>query len=589
MATNIDKSFFKRLEKLFSTSVIINKSDGERKVIDVDKLQAYSNLETNRQLNKFTGARSSAFDNYLKHSQTSGYEISKNELYKDYDKMDADPILASAIDIYADDATVKNEFGNILAITSEDEKIYDALYNLFYDILNIEFNLWTWIRSMTKYGDFYLKLEITEKIGITNIIPISPYSINREEDPENSMLVRFRYDPQFGANPYAMTGYTKAGQKDYYFQNYEIAHFRLIADTNYLPYGRSIFEPARRVWKQIVLMEDAMLIHRIMRAPEKRIFKIDIGAIPPNEVDTHMNNIINKIRKVPYIDPATGEYNLEFNLQNLAEDFFLPVRGGNTGTEIDTLSGMEFTGIEDIEYLQRKMFAALKLPKAFLNYEEELNSKANLASEDARFSRTIERLQRIVVSELTKIAIVHLYSQGFKDNQLVNFKLELTTPSIALETEKIEMWTQKISLARDMKELKLLSDEFIYENIFNMSKEQYQDEKAKIVENLKMTFRYNQIEDEGNDPAVTKDVAGKNDENEDDGDYTISDSKDKTLTSKTFAANEANFQSDKFIKSLNKRKKLIFETFKEPEKEEYNDDGTFLDEKNLIENKKKKK
>jgi len=591
MATDNNKSFFSRLNKLFSTAVIINQPGKSRKVLDVDKLQTYSNYETNRIVDKYTGA-SKTYSDYLRYNQTIGYEINKNELYGEYEKMDTDPILSSALDIYSDDSTVKNKYNDILEINAPNEKVYESLYNLFYDILNIEFNLWTWIRSLCKYGDFYLKMDITEKIGVTNVYPMSAYAMSREEDPDNPLLVRFRYDQNIGQN---VSYRVKTRQNGYFFENYEIAHFRLIADTNYLPYGRSIFEPARRVWKQLVMMEDAMLIHRIMRAPEKRIFKIDIGNIPPNEVDSHMNNIINKLKKVPYMDEQTGQYNLEFNLMNMLEDFYLPVRGQNSGTEIDTLGGMEFTGIEDIEYLRNKMMAALKIPKAFLTYEEEINAKATLSMEDARFARTIERVQKIAVSELTKIAIVHLYSQGYNNEDLVNFKLNLTTPSTAIEREKMEVWSEQVSLARDMKDLKLLSNEFIYENIFQLSKEQYEDEQENLIKNLKLAFRYSQIEEEGNDPAVTGEASNTETDNQfmmaaskNNKTPNLQDAKNKELIGKTFAQ-ESNFQTDKFIKLLDSRKKkLISETFNE-KKIIHNDKGTFLDEKHIIDEAKEKK
>jgi hypothetical protein len=252
-----------------------------------------------------------------------------------------------------------------------------------------------------------------------------------------------------------------------------------------------------------MMMEDAMLIHRIMRAPEKRIFKIDIGNIPPNEVDSFMETIINKMKKIPHIDPNTGNYNLKFNLNNMLEDYYLPVRGGQSSTTIDTLPGMTFTGMEDIEYIKHKMMAALKIPKPFLGYDEGVEGKTTLASMDIRFARTIERIQKIVVSELAKIAIVHLYSQGFEGEDLVGFELELTAPSIIYDQQKVALMNEKIQLANAMKDSKLVSDKYIYEYIFNMAEDQWLQERSNVIEDLKLRFRQNQIEQEGNDPAVT--------------------------------------------------------------------------------------
>tara|TARA_R100000479_G_C6391342_1_gene205281 strand:- start:1347 stop:2474 length:1128 start_codon:yes stop_codon:yes gene_type:complete len=248
-------------------------------------------------------------------------------------------------------------------------------------------------------------------------------------------------------------------------------------------------------------MEDAMLIHRIMRAPEKRVFKVDIGNIPPNEVDNYMQRIINKMKKAPVIDKETGDYNLKYNVQNITEDFFLPVRGGDSGTEIDTAAGLTFEAVDDIEYLRNKLLAALKIPKAFLGYEDEINAKATLAAEDVRFARTIERIQRIVVSELTKIGIVHLYAQGYTDADLVNFELSLTNPSMIYEQEKLELWSTKIDLASSMKDNKLLSTEYVYDQIFGFTAQEKDLVRKQIVDDQKREFRYTSIADEGADPA----------------------------------------------------------------------------------------
>jgi hypothetical protein len=265
-----------------------------------------------------------------------------------------------------------------------------------------------------------------------------------------------------------------------------------------------MIEAARKIYKQLVLMEDAMLISRIMRAPERRIFKIDVGNIPPHEVDQHIQNIISKMKKIPYIDQATGEYNLEFNMQNMLEDFYLPVRGGDSGTSIENLPGLGNDGqIEDIEYLRNKMMAALKIPKAFLGYDEGVEGKSTLAAEDIRFARTIERVQRIITAELTKIAIVHLFAQGFKDEDLINFEVNLVSPSIIYEKQKVDLLTTKMSLAKDMADSTMFSRKYIYETIFGLTTDEWEQEQTLVVEDSKLAFRIEQIKSEGNDPAKT--------------------------------------------------------------------------------------
>ena len=500
-----DKSFFGRLQNLFSSSTIIRKAgDKKLKVVDINKVQSTSRLATNRLVDRFNRLYSS--EKSFGYNQISNYHTARIQLFTDYEMMDEDSIISSALDIYAEAATLKNEYGDCLEIKSSSDEVEKVLHNLFYDILNIEFNLWPWVRNMCKYGDFYLKMDITEKFGVTNVLPISTYEMIREEglDPARPDYVRFTHDPSLGGSMTGIAGQTAKTE----YQAYEVAHFRMLSDSNFLPYGKSMVEPARKNWKQLTLMEDAMMIHRIMRAPEKRIFKIDIGNIPPNEVDNYMQRVMNQMKKTPYVDGNTGQYNLKFNLQNMMEDFYLPVRGGSSGSEIESLSGMEFGGIDDIEYLRNRMFSALRIPKAFLGYDESISGKATLAAEDVRFARTIERIQKIVISELTKIALVHLYSQGFEGEDLVNFELGLTNPSTIHEQEKLELWSTKVDLVSNMKDLNMMSSEWIYNNVFKLSDQDMEKEKAGVIEDLKQEFRKEQIKMEGNDPMKSGEAKG---------------------------------------------------------------------------------
>jgi len=268
MAENTNNSFFERMRKLFSTNVIIKREDGKTKVVDTEQSQSQSNLKSikDRFYKLQTGYQYNALQTQL------SYQTIRRELFLDYDAMDQDPIIASALDIYADESTTKNEFGDVLTIKTSNQNVKEVLHNLFYDIMNIEFNLWPWVRNLCKYGDQFLVLEIVEGEGVVNVFPQSVYHTIRTENPHDPSRVnrhetgiKFTVDPDY------------LGKKEY--DNYEMAHFRLYSDTNYLPYGKSMVENGRRLWKQITLMEDAMMIHRIMRAPEKRIFKIDIGNI----------------------------------------------------------------------------------------------------------------------------------------------------------------------------------------------------------------------------------------------------------------------------------------------------------------------
>jgi len=499
------ENVFTALRRLFSTDVIIrNEGGGLLKVIDTDKIQTSGVIQTNSLIDRFNKVYTTSTAYGVNLNLAQNYRSARVQIYADYDAMDTDAIIASALDIIADEATLKNEQGEVLQIRSADENIQKLLYNLYYSVLNIEFNLWSWVRNMCKYGDFYLKMEIAEDFGVYNVIPFSAYNIVREEgfNPKNPSEVRFKYDPNAAISNTA--GYNSAFSEHdpgMYFDNYEMAHFRLTGDVNYLPYGRSYLEPARKLYKQYVLIEDAMLIHRIVRAPERRIFYVNVGAIPPGEVENYMQRMIGKMKKTPLVDPNTGQYNLKYNQQNLLEDFFIPIRGNDQTTRIDTAKGLDYNGIEDVAYFREKLFAALKIPKAFMGYEKDLTGKATLAAEDIRFARTVERIQRILVSELTKIGLVHLYANGYTDASAANFTISLTNPSIIYDQERTALFKEKIDLANQAMEGHFLPRDFIYDKIFHFSEDQYSELEDMIIADQKRAFRYKQIAEEGNDPS----------------------------------------------------------------------------------------
>ena len=306
-----DKSVFTRLKRLFSTDVVIRNVGGNQiKTIDSGHIQSSGEYETNSLMDRYNRVYSTAPSSLYGAQFNLNYQYLRTMIYSEYDVMDQDAIIASALDILADESTLKNDMGEVLQIRSANEDIQNILYNLFYDVLNIEFNMWMWIRQMCKYGDFFLKLEIAEKFGVYNVIPYTAYHMERQEgyDPENPSAIKYIFNPD-GVNGGGSMGsgyYTVNQNPDnntgIVFDNYEMAHFRLVGDVNYLPYGRAYIEPARKLFKQYALMEDAMLIHRIARAPEKRIFYVNVGAIPPNEIETFMQKTISSMKRTPLMD-----------------------------------------------------------------------------------------------------------------------------------------------------------------------------------------------------------------------------------------------------------------------------------------------
>lgn len=502
----IDTSLRARLYRLFSTNVIVRRIGKDKiKTIDTSNKQITGVTNSNPFGDRFKRIHTTSNPRY---NQNYGeIRLAKLEYYNDYEAMDFDAIINSALDIYADESLVRNTEGKTLIVHSENDKIKQILNNLFYDIINIEHTLWPLIRSLCKYGDYYWYLDLEKDIGIKNIIPISPYYLRREEgfDSANPQAYRFQNE---GAEVGGYSMHTFSADGGNTFNAYEMAHFRLLSDSNFLPYGRSAIEGARKEYKKLTLMEDAMLLYTIMRAPERRVFKIDVGNMSPEAIDVYMEQVKNELQKTPYLDERTGDYDLKYNLFNMLEDFFFPVRAGNTSTEVDTLGGLQNNSAMEItEYLRKKMMAALKIPSSFLGYEENIG-KSTLAAEDIRFARTIERIQNVVTSELKKIAIIHLYIQGYRNEELASFDLKLNNPSIVYKRQEVDLMNEQMSLVSNLLDSKMFSRRWVYENIFKLTKSEYSDIEKEVLEDQKLRFRHQQIENEGNDPKQSGESYG---------------------------------------------------------------------------------
>jgi len=385
---------------------------------------------------------------------------SRAERYSDFDQMEFMPELASALDVYADEMTTNNQFRNIITVESKNEELKSILNNLYFNVLNLESNLFSWCRTMCKFGDFFLYLDIDEKLGVKNVLGLPSPEVERleGEDESNPNYVQFQWNS---------AGLT--------FENWQVAHFRVLGQDKYSPYGTSILEPARRIWRQLQLMEDAMMAYRIVRAPERRVFYIDIGNVAPTEVEQFMQKIITQLKRNQIVDPNTGRVDLRYNPMSVDEDFYIPVRGQQGGTKIESLPGGQIQGaIDDVQYLRDKLFSAIKVPQSYLTSAKDKapEDKSTLAQKDIRFARTIQRLQRVIISELEKIGIIHLYTLGYRNEDLLKFKLKLNNPSKITELQEIEHFKAQLEVASSAKEVGF-SKRWIFENLFKMNDKEF--------------------------------------------------------------------------------------------------------------------
>ena len=337
--------------------------------------------------------------------------------------------------------------------------------------------------------DSFLYLDIDDKYGVQSVISLPVNEIERLEgmDSTNPNYVQYQW------NSAGMT-----------FENWQVAHFRVLGNDKYSPYGTSILEPARRIWRQLTLMEDAMMAYRVIRSSERRVFKIDIGGIPPNEVEQFMQKTVSSLKRHNVIDPDTGKVDLRYNPMSIEEDYFIPVRAGSV-TDIQNLAGgSNTTEIDDIKYLRDKLFSALKIPQSYLAMGEgAAEDKTTLAQKDIRFARTIQRLQRVVISELEKVGIIHLYTLGFRGDDLLSFQLSLNNPSKIAELQEIEHWKQKFDIAASATE-GYFSRRWVADNIFGMSHEEFMRNQREMYYDRKHDASLQQVAES----AATGETAG---------------------------------------------------------------------------------
>lgn len=393
-------------------------------------------------------------------SLTANYMSNQNraERYVDFDQMEYMPEIASALDIYADEISTSSELHKILTVKTYDEEIKLELENLMFKILNVEFNLFGWARSMCKFGDFFLYLDIDDSEGVKYAVSLPSQEIERleGEDEKNPNYVQYQWNS---------AGLT--------LENWQVAHFRILGNDKYAPYGTSILEPARRIFRQLTLMEDAVMAYRIVRSPERRVFYVDVGNIPPQDIEQYMQRVMTQMKRNQIVDPDTGQVDLRYNPLSIEEDYFVPVRGGQN-SRIESLPGGQYTGdIDDIKYLRDKLFSALKIPASYLSRADGADEdKTTLAQKDIRFARTVQRLQRSIVSELEKICIIHLFTRGYRGKDLTSFQLKLNNPSKLAQLQELESWRTKFEVASAATE-GYFSKRWVAENLFNLSEKEF--------------------------------------------------------------------------------------------------------------------
>ena len=480
---NQNLTVWQRLSKTFGPNSTLGQDQPDYKldkkeILKTQDKNEYEKLKLQGQQSLYLSSNWTKVENNL-YTQAVYYEPTRLASFYDYESMEYTPEISTALDIYAEESTTPNQDGYILQVYSESKRIKSILVDLFVNVLDINTSLPMWIRNMCKYGDNFVYLKLDAEKGVTGCMQLPNIEIERLEkgidsNTNNATVNVNRKDLKF---------VWKAKNSE--FNTWEVAHFRLLGDDRKLPYGTSMLEKARRIWKQLVLAEDAMLIYRTSRAPERRVFKVFVGNMDDKDVEAYVQRVANKFKRDQVVDRKTGNVDLRFNQMAVDQDYFIPVRDAAAVNPIDTLpGGTNLSEIADIEYIQKKLVTALRVPKAYLGFEEPVGDGKNLSLLDIRFARTINRIQKSAIAEMNKIAIIHLFLMGFED-ELSNFTLQLTNPSKQADLLMIDVWTTKVTLYKDMvseipKSIQPVSATWAKKHIFGFSDDEIKTELQQI-------------------------------------------------------------------------------------------------------------
>lgn len=406
--------------------------------------------------------------NMNKNNVKFGSLLNRLERFLDYEMMDTHPLVSNALDIISDDVVTQDYSNDILDIKSDNKELVSELENLFFNILDVDYNLWFWARNMVKYGDCYIMLQVEKELGIVNGISLPPNFVERTE-----LLT--------DAGDYTITFMFQGATQP--FGEGQILDFRIIGDEKFLPYGKSVLEPARRTWKLLRMMEDSMMIYRVTRAPERRIFYLDVGNMSPDAIESYVSEVRDSTQAMPVINPETGDVDIRYGPTSITQDFYIPTRGGSELNKIDVLKGGEnANATEDIKFILDELLSALKVPKSFMGYEAT-TTRNNLSAEEIRYARTIQRIQKMLVNELYKAAYVHLSALGYKEEDMMEFELNLFNPSQIYELQKLEVLKAKAETATQL--VPFFSQEYLLKEIFGMSDDDIKLERIRKIHELK--------------------------------------------------------------------------------------------------------
>jgi hypothetical protein len=421
-------------------------------------------------------------------------ERPRQRLYAVYREMYSQIFIKNALNVIKNETAQKNDNHNLLDFISDNQDVIDDANELFFDILDINYELKPLILETCQMGDNFYEIVLDDYENPTTIVHLQHLPQEKMSIIEQNGKIKFylyTYEEDISitgrqvVDPMSFMNMSDDKNRSFQvFMPWQIVHFK-IKDRESDPYGRSLLFAGTKDYRRLALLEDAMLVYRLSRAPERRIFYVDVGQLNSVDAKIFLNKIKNTFKKESIID-SDGNLSERSNVMSLMEDFYIPVREGSSGTKIEQLqAGQQLNEIKDLEYFKDKILRLLNIPLPYIGGSADGNMQdinKSLSSIDIKFANYIEEIQSYITKGLNKILALQLILKKYKNEEIINFKIQFTAPSNLAELIKLDYMNQQIQIAASMKGLQMFSDNTIYKKVFQYSKKEIYKEKYELTQ-----------------------------------------------------------------------------------------------------------
>lgn len=406
--------------------------------------------------------------------ELDGLLVVRNDLmarYADGENMNEYPETRAAHEYFSQDSTQPNSKGKTIWVHSPDDALKGMANDMLQKRIRIEDKIYPIAYNLCMYGNAFEEVMAVKDRGVVDLAQLPPPTMRRIER-EDGALVGFAQDVTMKLTTDMADLLKRSRQNDWpdhvaTFRSWQVIHWRYRPTSRMSPYGYSVTDGARWIWKRLVMMEDAMLIYKLTRAPARFVWYVDVGQRPDDEVESILRQAKMSVKKKKFVDPRKNQINMRFNPLANDEDIFLAMRNGQELTRVDILQGPDYQAIDDVEYMRKKMLSVIKVPREYLGEDSTIPGRAVLSNEDVRAARVSLGIQRELRSGFETLIRIDQAARGVPIALDLDFDVMMQAPSGIYELAAMEVNNARADYAMRVRDF--MSQRWILRNVFNFS------------------------------------------------------------------------------------------------------------------------